>query len=237
MPRKGAVLIRAQEVERLREKAGISQEILARQADVDVRTYRRWLNGDPAFIKNVVALAHALGLRDHNCLIQESPPVVIKVEEDGEGFALKMTLELAVTGGRESQSPRLAEIVAFLSKFLPDGKGLCIIGSTMGTAIISINKTSANEAALADPGLKQRLNTLGVRSFSISEYVRIIGRATPPAPKTNKVSSEYETRCSEAAWKRVALREELEQKLLTSEEFSKAMQALKSEYADCWDDS
>ena len=62
MQRKGTVVIRADVVERLRARAGLSLEALAGSVPIDVRTLQRWLAGQPAWFENVASLAKALGV-------------------------------------------------------------------------------------------------------------------------------------------------------------------------------
>lgn len=54
-------VLRADVIRRLRVQRGLSLKALAAQIDVNARTLRRWLNGQPAYMFNVDQLAKALG--------------------------------------------------------------------------------------------------------------------------------------------------------------------------------
>jgi transcriptional regulator with XRE-family HTH domain len=106
MQRKGTVVIRADEVERLRAKDGLSLEKLAEMVPIDVRTLQRWLAGQPAWFDNVASLAKALDV-DFETLTQP------RDEYKARG---KLQLSLAIPTCDYDECRHLLPIIEFFKR-------------------------------------------------------------------------------------------------------------------------
>ena len=211
MPRKGTFLVRVVEVEKLRAAAAMTLEQLAHEAGISARNLSRILNGEPAFIGTIAAIAEALNVKCEALLQLDEQPAAVFDHEHTDGDAT-LTLHIEVTG--PPNSAKVLGVIALLRKLLPDSTDICVIGGA-GTAIIAVSNTRANAAALGSEPVRIRLKALGVNKWerqcltSVPEHITVLGNETFPLREYGETRFINTKAGDIAEWKRKSLLEQL----------------------------
>lgn len=163
MHRKGTILIRTAEVERLRAEAGLSLAALAAKVPVDVRTLQRWLKGAPVYIQNAAALANAFEVETAK-LIQHDAVVV--QEHTCPVIRLTLQLDIPVSQSNAQQSPQVTSLLAFLQTFLPES-GIRVTVTGTGLVVIVAALSPSIARALSSESCRAGLREIGVSSVNL----------------------------------------------------------------------
>ncbi len=218
---------------RIRIDKGYSLGRIATEVETDKSAVSQWFNGKRGIgLENAQKLAELFGCTIGQLLGQELYTASSSLPADGKStitaeheieegeIRLKLVIELSGIPNTDMQSAKLSEIIAFLSKFLPNGKGIVIIGSSFAAATIGIKKTAANEMTINDPVLREQLADRGILDFAITETVRRIPNVMVSSPKPP--TRDDEKRSLRKDIEKLNLIDLWEQKLITGKEFKEA---------------
>lgn len=176
-----AFKLKVAEVERLRVGLGLTVEELASRTDVHIRTLRRWLEGAPAYLRSIKALAAVLGLGEKASAIiegspseadepsQEAAPPVIQFFDSHTGTnRINISLCISLDEAKEIREARIKSVIEMLKMLLPDNTNVGIIPLATGGAIITIAMTPGNVTAMESATVMKGISAHGVDAVSMN---------------------------------------------------------------------
>ncbi len=219
---KRAVAVNCEEFERLRQARGLTLQRLASKVGVDVRTLKRWLRGQDAFIENVAAVAAVLHTTSESLLAKPNSDRMPAPVQHVTRFQLHVTMTGTIASAEQARvlaelTPTMIEQLRQLGIRVSGGASLTMEQRTDETTrqmVVIYGTLHSGDGCWIYAAVRPSMypvflraiaeNTCNMHEFGVFGEIVVSGSCEPPLSVLQRVHDIYQLKESvEDEWRSI----------------------------------